>query len=112
MRRRLGNPRHCIVGEFPGPEGTPGREACLDQDAGNILPGAIESGRGLPPMHPHNVDDIEYGITTAAPQHVPERAADATNSQRRDQRSTTCTGPSRRCSAAATSVSRRHTTRR
>lgn len=70
MRRRLGNPRHCIVGEFPVPDGTPGTvmavKRVLVKTRETYFLELFKADADCHPCIPtivHNVDDIEYGIT-------------------------------------------------
>lgn len=78
MRRRLGNPRHCIVGEFPVPEGTPGTVMAVKRvQIKTRETYFLELFKADPDCHPYipqivyNVDELEYGITPVGTQLHP-----------------------------------------
>lgn len=78
MQRRLGNPRHCIVGEFLVPKGVPGTVMAVKRveiKTREIY--FLEMFKADPHCHPclpqlvHNLDDLEYGITPVGMQLHP-----------------------------------------
>lgn len=78
MRRRLGNPRHCIVGEFPVPPGVPGTVMAVKRKSTKTREIYFLEQFKADPQRPaciptivHNLDDHEFGITPVGIQLEP-----------------------------------------
>lgn len=78
MQRRLGNPRHCIVGEFPVPKGELGTVMAVKKvEIKTRETYFLELFKADPHCHPclpklvHNLGDLEYGITPVGVQLHP-----------------------------------------